>query len=117
MSVMCSLIRINGEMSKMTVLPGVGESDEDDVVIIRKQNRNRARKNRKSPEDGRAKSAEIPIALLQRKKAKKLRSSTWKTITTGTFERVQAYELVVSETSETPIADKKRLYENEPDEG
>ena len=30
---MCSLIKINGEESKMTVYPGEEESDEDDTVI------------------------------------------------------------------------------------
>ena len=77
---------------------------------IRKQNRNRARKNRKSPEDGRARSRKS--RLLQyaaaKESEKNLEGRPGKQLRRVHLTRVQAYELVVSETSE--IGDKKRLW-------
>ena len=51
-SVMWSLIRINGEQRKMMVLPGVKESDEDDVVINSiTKSKSCKKEESKSPED------------------------------------------------------------------
>lgn len=66
----------------MTVLPGVERNDEDDTVINPKTSPSRVRKNRKSPEVGRANEAENPDCYATAKESENnIRSSTWKTIT------------------------------------
>lgn len=81
-------------MSEMTVLTGVERNDEDDTGINPKTSPSRVRKNRKSPEVGRANEAENPDCYATAKESENnIRSSIWKTTVHRSVRMEKQYRL------------------------